>query len=135
MPTYHLQCGDCSHQVFLKQGMTEALPTTCPQCGEETLQTVFHAATVIDLTPRTVGAQADRNTERMGLYEVQEKRQELAAIRQRGRAEINLPPGMESARPEKYEAPWYRPGTTGPDLSLARLSPEQRTKFIEEGKA
>jgi putative FmdB family regulatory protein len=134
MPLYHYKCRECSHEFLTKRGMTETPIRMCPECGMETLETVFHAVMVLDLTPKTIGGQADKNTTRMGLYEVQEKRHELQLLKQRGRREMNLPTGMESARPEKPETPWWRPGTTGPDMALTKLTPEQKAEFVEEGR-
>jgi putative FmdB family regulatory protein len=134
MPTYHYQCQHCSHQFLIQRSIKEEMLTLCPSCQTNSLQTVFYAVQVIDAEPKTLGALAERNTDRMGVYELQEKRQELAESKKRGRAEMNLPAGMESARNTTPKSPWWRPGTNGPDLKLASLTPEQKDQYQYEGK-
>jgi putative FmdB family regulatory protein len=138
MPTYHYQCQQCSHQFLIQRSIKEEILTLCPECQTNSLQTIFYAVPIIDAEPKTLGGLADRNTERMGHYELQEKRQELAESKKRGRAEMDLPPtlpaGMESARNENPKAPWWRPGTSGPDLRLASLTPDQKNQYQYEGK-
>ena len=38
MPIYDYRCSDCSHQLEALQKLSDALLTTCPECGKETLR-------------------------------------------------------------------------------------------------
>jgi aldehyde:ferredoxin oxidoreductase len=140
--SYKCQSPDCLAEFQVKRSILESPLTVCQFCLRETIVQLFSAVSVIDMTPKTLGAAADRNTEKAGRYERQERQKELADAKKRARIEAEkLPPGMEPARPEKPVVPWWRPGTTGPDMSLARLAPlspgdqlsPETQKYIVEG--
>ncbi len=38
MPTYAYRCASCQHQLEVKQQMSEAPLTECPECGRPTLR-------------------------------------------------------------------------------------------------
>ena len=38
MPIYDYRCSDCSHEFDALQKLSDALLTTCPECGKETLR-------------------------------------------------------------------------------------------------
>ena len=38
MPIYDYRCSDCSHEFEALQKLSDALLTTCPECGKETLR-------------------------------------------------------------------------------------------------
>lgn len=133
MLTYHYRCTSCTGELTLKKSIKEASPTTCPDCHTETLEAVCHAVAVIDMTPRTLGSQADHNHAKAGAYEREAKQYEIASARQRAKAE-NLPEGMESIRnPSPSEKLWWRPGQTQINPALVRAAPDAKRQYLEQG--
>lgn len=43
MPTYDYACKECGHRFEAFQSMTEPAMTTCPHCGQESLQRLIGA--------------------------------------------------------------------------------------------
>ena len=75
MPTYDFECRDCAYYAEIKQGINDPSTLTCPHCEKSTLVKVFINAPAMFVRgePTTIGHQADRNTQKMGKYELQEK--------------------------------------------------------------
>jgi putative FmdB family regulatory protein len=44
MPIYEYRCGSCGHQQEFLQKVSDALLTTCPQCGKPSLSKLLSAA-------------------------------------------------------------------------------------------
>lgn len=114
---------------------------SCPSC-EKTLEVKlpqgFNFAVRKD--PQTLGHLAERNTEGMGHYELQEKRSldkiNKINAKKAGREELSrkLPKGARLIDSSEYKAPWWRKGTESVDMSLNKLSGEKLTKYINEGE-
>ena len=75
MPLYDFECEPCAYYAEIKQPMSGSSTLQCPICEQNTLKKVF-------ITPphcyvrgesMTIGQLADRNAEKMGSYEKQEK--------------------------------------------------------------
>lgn len=114
--TYDYRCGNCGYNFQIRQSIKENPLIDCPECRENTLKRIFHA---VDVLPRgepvTLAQQADRNTSKMGHYELEEKRQAQ----------------KEGARPKpKIERPWWRKSDKI-NMELAKLAPNVT---IEKGK-
>lgn len=67
MPIYGFLCENCEKEFDIFCYMNEILDIKpiCPTCKQENVHRVFNSVYIFDSSPRTVGAQADRNTERM----------------------------------------------------------------------
>jgi|TARA_Y100000592_G_scaffold98487_1_gene171710 putative FmdB family regulatory protein len=78
MPTYDFECEKCAYYTEITQRMDEPSEYECPHCGEETLIKVFinPPAMFVRGSPNTIGQLADRNTSKMGTYELQDKTHE-----------------------------------------------------------
>jgi hypothetical protein len=63
---------------------------------------------------RTLGALAEMNSDKMGSYERDFKNKDILE--------------------KKANAPWWRPNTLGPNMKLAKKTPEQLDRYIKEGK-
>lgn len=68
MPIYNFNCKNCGlpHEVF--QNMSDQRPVDCPECkGKNCLVRDYSGISVIEDSqkPKTLGALADQNTERM----------------------------------------------------------------------
>ena len=76
MPTYDYECSECGHIEELFQKFSEKEINTCPECGSNTYRRVILQAPLsfIKGEPTTVRHLADRNTQKMGHYELQDRR-------------------------------------------------------------
>jgi putative FmdB family regulatory protein len=75
MPTYDFECESCAYYTEIVQAHDAPSTLTCPYCDKKTLIKVFLTPPAIAIRgePATVGHLADRNTQKMGLYEKQDK--------------------------------------------------------------
>jgi|TARA_R110002020_G_scaffold194354_10_gene395158 putative FmdB family regulatory protein len=112
MPTYDYECRDCGHQVEEFQKFSEEPLSECPKCKKDTFRRVM-------LTPpqafikgevKTVGQLADRNTEKMGRYELEDRRHA---------------DNMETHKKNK-EANAFR-------KKINSMTPAQQKRYIEKG--
>jgi putative FmdB family regulatory protein len=76
MPTYDYECSECGHLEEIFQKFSEEQIDTCPACGSNTYRRVILQAPLgfIKGEPTTVRHLADRNTQKMGHYELQDRR-------------------------------------------------------------
>lgn len=75
MPTYDFECEPCAYYTEIVQAHDAPSTLKCPHCGNKTLVKVFLTPPAIAIRgePSTVGHLADRNTQKMGLYEKQDR--------------------------------------------------------------
>lgn len=75
MPTYDFECEGCAFYTEIKQSFDAPSRHTCPHCEKETLVKVFINAPSVMIRgePTTIGHLADRNTSKLGKYELQDK--------------------------------------------------------------
>ena len=75
MPTYDYECSDCgfSNEVFQK--FSEEALEACPDCHSNTYGIVVLQAPMafVKGEPTTIQHLADRNTQKLGRYELQDK--------------------------------------------------------------
>jgi putative FmdB family regulatory protein len=76
MPIYDFECADCCYYTEIKQGMDEPSTHECPHCENQTLVKVFinPPLAFVRGSPSTIGHLADRNTEKMGKYELEDRK-------------------------------------------------------------
>lgn len=140
MIVYGYGCQNCDVCFEIEQSIKDSPLTEC-ECGGRLHRLIPHTFNfAVRQDPKTVGHQAHRNTEEMGRYELSDKR-ELGKIRaaeakSAGLEELSkkLPKGASLVDPSKYKTPWWRPGTSGPDMSLNKMSPEKLEKYINTGE-
>jgi putative FmdB family regulatory protein len=77
MPTYDYSCKSCEYVFEAKHGFNEDAPP-CPECGKNKLEQIINEAPLVFIKgePSTIGQLADRNTKKMGRYELENKRRE-----------------------------------------------------------
>jgi putative FmdB family regulatory protein len=76
MPTYDYECSECGHLEEMYQKFSEEEINTCPECsaktyGRVTLQPPLGFVKGEAITVRQL---ADRNTKKMGHYELEDRR-------------------------------------------------------------
>jgi len=76
MPTYDYECSECGHLEEMFQKFSEKEINTCPECASNTYGRVVLQAPIgfVKGEPTTVKHLADRNTQKMGHYELQDRR-------------------------------------------------------------
>lgn len=139
---YHCRNEECDEMFESKAYGSKMFPDKpkkkCPCCGKRTLDLVLKApfAYVTGNTGVTVGTFAERRRKELGESECQEREARKEEQKKQFRdlmAQRPLPKGMRRLDKPK-EAPWWRPNTKGPDLSLNKLTKEQTEKYILTGE-
>lgn len=119
MNRYYI-CDKCDHHLVVEQPMNEALKKKCPECGKFKLyQDLTGQHSFVYQDPKTLGHQAERNTERMGKYDLEMRRNEHS----------------QAQRLKKKNKPWYN--KEGQDLTqdLSHLTTaDKKHKYIMEGR-
>lgn len=129
MPTYEYKCTKCESEIEIRQSMKDKPITECPNCGNHALERIISGGlgSFISKDPTTIGQLADRNTAKMGHYELQEKRQYQKESKEHSRAEALRESGIEPK-----ETPFYGKADHKKIASLD--TPEKVQKYILEGK-
>lgn len=132
MITYEYFCPDCEHGFETEQSIKDKPINICPECNSDAIHRVIHATTVfVDQGPKTLGQLADRNTKKMGTYELQEKRNFQKVSEKLARKAASEEAGRKMGfKPiEKTD--------NGLDAStvnkITKMSPDQVKKYIREG--
>lgn len=75
MPCYDFECESCAYYTEIKQSFDDPNTHNCPHCGKKTLVKVFinPPSIMVRGEPSTIGQLADRNTKKMGKYEIEDK--------------------------------------------------------------
>ena len=78
MPTYDFECEPCAYYTEIFQDIHAPDTHQCPICEQETLKKVFINSPMVSIRgePKTIGHLADRNTQKMGKYEKQDRDRE-----------------------------------------------------------
>lgn len=118
MITYEYKCEACEHQFEIKQSIKDKPLEKCPECKKKKLYRLIGNPTVfIQQDPTTVGHLADRNTENMSKGQREDRERKDAESR------IKVP---------KKEKPWWK--SDNPTHKIASLTPQQKERYIREGK-
>lgn len=132
MAIYCYFCEFCSKEFEVVQSMNDLPISDCVECGKMSKHRVPQLFSAIDKTPHTLGGLADQKRSEMGTYCYEDTIQKMANDRKvefKGR----LPEGCEQIQPTK-DRPFWRKDLATPDYSLTKLTPEQTTKYIMEGR-
>jgi endogenous inhibitor of DNA gyrase (YacG/DUF329 family) len=106
--------------MVIQQPMDESLKKKCPECGKHKLyQDLSGQHTFVYQECKTLGHLASRNTERMGKYDLEARRQK----------------DEERNKLKKRKPVWYNKEGKNLKKELADLNtPEKKHKYIMEGK-
>lgn len=132
MNTYVYRCNNCSYEYEIEQRITEKSISLCPSCHQETCERLICAPIVIDMGAKTLGGQADKNTAKMGKYELEEKRYQKT---ERGKlAKKTVLDEIGGTKPKKEDKkPWYKSNDIT-NKQIQKMTPKQQQKYIMEGK-
>ena len=121
MITRYYICDACDHHMVVEhKNMDSPLKRKCPECGKKELyQDLTGQHTFVYQDPKTLGHQAQRNTERMGKYDLEMRRKK----------------DEERNKLKKKPSTWYNKEGTNLKKELSHLNtPEKKHKYIMEGK-
>lgn len=117
MPTYDYECKDCGaelNDVFQK--VTDPELKKCEACGTNGLYRIVTGGLHSFMAgSNTIGGIADRNT-------------------RLNKNKINEMEAMKSESQAKVEKPWHHEHTTKSMKDVNKMSDQQKTKYIMEGK-
>jgi putative FmdB family regulatory protein len=116
MPTYDFECEPCAYYTEIFQHVNDPSVHKCPVCEQETLKKVFISppTAFVRGEPKSIGQLADRNTAKLGMYELQEKRQK----------DNNSNKDMSPEQREKRKT----------HQKIVSMSPEQRVRYVKTGE-
>lgn len=121
MITRYYICDNCDHHMVVEQNMHDKLKKKCPECGKMKLyQDLTGQHSFVYQECKTLGHQAQRNTDRMGKYDLEERRRRDSKVEQ---------------MKKRSKKSWYNP--EGQDLKkdLSHLTTAaDKHKYIMEGK-
>ena len=85
MPLYDYVCSSCGHTLEdVSQSIKDKPLVKCEQCGEMALERVIYGGQIfVRREATTIGQLSDRNTKKMGKYELESKRQQDNIKRER----------------------------------------------------
>ena len=114
MPLYDFECEPCAYYTEIRQGMSEPSLLKCPVCGQKTLKKIFINAPSVFVRgePTTIGQQADRNTSKMGTYELQDKE---------NKDNPNKMTAEDKANRDRHQ-------------KIVSMTPQQKTQWIKTGE-
>jgi len=75
MPLYDFECEPCAYYTEIRQGPEDPDVHLCPHCNSPNLKKVFINFPSISVVgeANTIGQLMDRNTKKMGKYEIQDR--------------------------------------------------------------
>ena len=101
MPTYDYECSECGYYKEVFQKFSEKPLVRCPECKKHKFRRVILNAPHVSVKgePTTIQHLADRNTQKLGKYELQAKEQadKIAFANARARAGDQGMPAHEAA--------------------------------------
>jgi|LULT01.1.fsa_nt_gb putative FmdB family regulatory protein len=114
MPVYEYRCSSCEEGFEIEQKMGSAKKKKCPSCKKHKLERLISSGYIfVKGEPQTVEHWADRNTKKMGSYELSEKREK------------------ESGKSDS--GPWWKKDSKYSNRQINKMSDSQRRRFIEKG--
>ena len=112
MPLYDFECEPCAYYTEIRQGPYDPDVHLCPHCNSATLKKVFINAPSISVVgeANTIGQLMDRNTKKMGKYEMQDKNRKN-----------NIHQDKEAQEKKQLRN------------KINKMTPEQKVRWIKEG--
>lgn len=133
MITYEYLCDDCGNNFEIEQSIKDKPINLCDNCNSTSIHRVIHCTTVfVDQGVKTLGQLAERNTKKMGKYELQDRREFHKKSEELARHEASI----EAAR-KLGSTPIDRRGKKGISKEsvdkISKMSPNEVKRYINEG--
>ena len=114
MPTYDYNCRSCGKTFEQVRRFNE--PASPCDCGSSDLSQIFHPPNIfVKGEPTTLGQLSERNTQKLGRYELDNKREQ------------------QTKGDNKKEAPWYTKSGTSSASEIQKMTPKQKANYIKKG--
>mgnify|MGYP003128221058 CR=1 FL=1 len=112
MPTYDFECSACAYYTEIVQKHNDPSVYECPHCNEESLRKIFinPPAMFVRGEPSTIGQLADRNTEKMGRYEMSDRKEKDGINKSREGQERRDMHKKINSMTETQKLKWIRDG-------------------------
>ncbi len=119
MACYDGVCDGCGFEVEIEKPMADEFPRKCPSCKKPKFRQNYSAKTFIiqDLTPKTLGQQAERNAKVEGKEQQQIRSEKLL--------------GPKGLAKKNAKTPWWRKEGSKP-LDVTKI--KDKKKFILTGE-
>lgn len=134
-------CDACGHSMVVRQELhDEKRLKKCPACKKNKLyQDLTGQHTFVYSEPKTVGHLADRNSERAGKYELEDKRRELKRSFDKPKLEKLKKAGIVKESAEELpevKNPWFNPEGKNLSKELKPIldNPKKIKKYIKDGR-
>jgi putative FmdB family regulatory protein len=134
MITYEYECSDCDNKLEIGQSIKDKPISLCNKCGNNTLSRVISGgiSPIVKQEPKTLGQLADRNTKKMGKYELQEKRINHKKSEKNARIRAIEESGGTHIDKNSVE---HNPIYGKPDYDkINKMNITQQERFIKQGK-
>lgn len=136
MPTYLFVCETCGVSGDVEQSICDALPDTCPECGEQDASRWHQIYSGENFCfcrqePTTVGQQAEINARRVGKEQIELMAEKSKPANHKGEFSRKFKGGTKTTERYKASRPWWRPHSDKP-LDVKKL--KDPTKYILTGK-
>ena len=114
MPTYDYCCRSCGKTCEQTHGFNESY-SPC-DCVSSDLSQIFHPPNIfVKGEATTLGQISERNTQKLGRYELDDKR------------------AKQAKGNNKKEAPWYTKSGASSASEIQKMTPKQKANYIKKG--
>lgn len=121
MPTYVYVCEECEDEFEVFQYLKDDPLVKCEKCGKDSLYKSIQPTFVNDNVPKTIGQLAERNTKKASKEQLANIREEHRTMGKKAKKEMYKEAGINHIDNEIYN-------------KLSKATPEQKQKYIAEGK-
>tara|TARA_Y100001938_G_scaffold140278_1_gene208254 strand:- start:1864 stop:2226 length:363 start_codon:yes stop_codon:yes gene_type:complete len=119
MPTYDYLCNECGCEFEQAHGFHDE-PSPCESCGSPDIKKVINQAPMafVKGEATTLGHLAERNTSKMGRYELGDRR------------------GQQQEADQKTKKPkeWWQKSGDATKKDISKMSDKQKSDYIFKGK-
>ena len=118
MPTYEYQCKKCDHNFEIVKALGDPHKKKCPDCGKYSLYQVISPPTVfVKGEATTLGQLSERNTAKMGKYELGDKRD-----------------WQEKGNQLGITKNWIEKSGDATKSEISKMTKKQKANYIAKGK-
>jgi len=117
--TYDYQCDKCNTVCEVIHTMFDESPQLCSSCDQKMHKVYLSSSYGFISEPKTFGGIADKNSDK---YSNDQK------------MEMNIEHKRERGKKKKREPQWYDQYRTRTHKEVAQMTPEQKKRYIREGK-
>lgn len=116
MPLYDYECSACKHaKTDVEQSVKEKPFEYCVRCGQKTFERIIHSPMVFVKNVSTIGQLSDKNA--------RENKNKISEAEAKKR----------ESTPEAPKT-WYDKHGTATPKEINKMTPQQKTRYIMEGR-